>query len=415
MKKKQNSKNTKYGGVYLNNSCDYVVYKITTFLEPKDALALSRINKIWSENLCRKNVFVWKQILLYMISDTSNISELNNIPFTPNNYKAYIALHCDIGCELCGKPRIRKVTTEFHRRLCKECLHSNTISDYALKCHDLKISDFIESNIPHTTVDMWGGKYVKMYTLKFFWKDDVNKVILNKYHKTFDEYIAELEHQQKIKEDERIAKLLAESIAQKEKDKLKKIADDAKNKILQEKYDNLAQIRAKRLADCQHIIAKFADYKILQQCESFCKMINIAKPWNENRTKYWLNKIQPEYDEIDETIKIINLRESQNKIRFKNEMSTLVKIFESVVDANFTEHVSENIWKLNLDIILQSQKLKNQFHGDLHAIKISYFKCSICAKSERTFRLQGLLAHALDSHVKENRNELLITIPVKVI
>ena len=86
-----------------------------------------------------------------------------------------LSLLCDKGCQLCKKPRIRKVYSEFAVRCCEECLHANTLSNWRL-VNDYMIDKNILQKLPNIKQTMYSRGY-GTYTLLFYWKDDVRAVI----------------------------------------------------------------------------------------------------------------------------------------------------------------------------------------------------------------------------------------------
>ena len=88
-------------------------------------------------------------------------------------------LHFDVGCQMCGLPRVRKVTAAFGVRVCKDCLFDNTVSCYRL------VNDFFVPrnrfvHLPHTQAEMFRPSNGRRYgggsfTLDFFWIDDVER------------------------------------------------------------------------------------------------------------------------------------------------------------------------------------------------------------------------------------------------
>lgn len=89
----------------------------------------------------------------------------------PVNNKTFVALYTDRGCEVCGKSRIRKVSVEFHWRLCESCTHASTISDYRLRT-DFQCPSEVVQSLSHTQATLW-NRYIGEYELNFYAKRDV--------------------------------------------------------------------------------------------------------------------------------------------------------------------------------------------------------------------------------------------------
>jgi hypothetical protein len=95
------------------------------------------------------------------------------------SFKDQIKLYGSIGCELCNKPRIRKVYSEYGVRCCTDCLYANTVNEYRLG-EDYFIPKSLVRNCRYRTVDMYNPysrAYSRDYTTNFYWTPDVVEAI----------------------------------------------------------------------------------------------------------------------------------------------------------------------------------------------------------------------------------------------
>jgi hypothetical protein len=103
------------------------------------------------------------------------------------NFKELVRLAGSVGCLACGASRIRKVTWEFHTRMCSDCIYARTISDYRLK-NDYALPLHEWKHLPHTTRNMYARPF-GTYTLTFYWRASILP-ILQRVHRvsSFEEY-----------------------------------------------------------------------------------------------------------------------------------------------------------------------------------------------------------------------------------
>jgi len=91
------------------------------------------------------------------------------------NFKDRIVLLANIGCQFCGKTRIRKVYTEFNVRCCTDCLYDRTVSDYLLE-NLYNINPNKYNKLSHIRKEMY--KYrIGYYTLRFYWSETIENII----------------------------------------------------------------------------------------------------------------------------------------------------------------------------------------------------------------------------------------------
>ena len=105
--------------------------------------------------------------------------------------KKCLQLYGRVGCELCGKPRIKKVYHEYDVRCCTDCLHNHTISDYHLKDkYKLRNMTFLKS-ARQRLVNMYNPyayRSFRTYDTTFYWKPDVDRLMLAHHMCTLDQY-----------------------------------------------------------------------------------------------------------------------------------------------------------------------------------------------------------------------------------
>lgn len=101
---------------------------------------------------------------------------------TPRAYMNAVALLMQTGCQVCGRPRIRKVHWEMMDgegvRCCRACLLDRTVSDYRL-LHDYAIGHAFPSEyerllreMPHIEKEMYAPR-TGGYSLRFYWTASV--------------------------------------------------------------------------------------------------------------------------------------------------------------------------------------------------------------------------------------------------
>lgn len=101
--------------------------------------------------------------------------------------KTAIRLYNEVGCQLCGKARVRKVYGEFGVRCCTDCLRRNTINEYYLT--QMGLSRNMLAGARRHVVDMYnpysrGSKY---YDATYFWRGDVDAVCRERFGCSLDD------------------------------------------------------------------------------------------------------------------------------------------------------------------------------------------------------------------------------------
>ena len=105
--------------------------------------------------------------------------------------KKCLELYGRVGCQLCGKARIRKVYVEYGVRCCTDCLYANTISDYQLD-DKYRISNYyFLRNARQRTVSMYNPSaraWSRSYEATFYWKTDVEEAVRTEFDCTLEQY-----------------------------------------------------------------------------------------------------------------------------------------------------------------------------------------------------------------------------------
>ena len=122
-------------------------------------------NKDWKQ--------IWLQIIQHKKTAVSEFEKKTNIT-SDAEYKDIVRLAGFTGCMLCKKQNIRKVWWQFKIRSCTDCLYERTIGEWEFED---KIPKHTYTNLPYTTKQMY-NKYYKNYTIKFYWKTQIDEILL---------------------------------------------------------------------------------------------------------------------------------------------------------------------------------------------------------------------------------------------
>lgn len=158
-------------------SCGHdILLCIASFTIPCYLLVLTTTCRYWHKVLttvrARK---IWVQAWL---------THKLQLEIEPQFARRALCLLIEKGCELCGKTKIRKVTWEFRRRICEQCLFAHTISNYRLEGHLIKIEEL--KSIPFMKKKLWNSR-VGQYTLNFYWRPQVEKLLGASLDEIFEE------------------------------------------------------------------------------------------------------------------------------------------------------------------------------------------------------------------------------------
>ena len=159
---------------------------------PITLLELSRVNKELNSIINNKTRWFWNEWKQWHPKNSYLFEYADQCGITRS-----LSLMSQVGCELCGKKRIRKVYP-FGIRCCEPCLHENTICDYYLPVSLQKNKmplPFNERSFPSR------GSYGGGYTARFYWKSQVVAYVFNTHQQTLEEY-KESEQQRLDKERE---------------------------------------------------------------------------------------------------------------------------------------------------------------------------------------------------------------------
>lgn len=257
----------------------------------------------------------YKSLLLKLDIDTHE-SKLS--------YKKQLKLYGMIGCELCKAQRIKKVYTEYDIRCCKNCLYENTVSEYKLKDEYLLNID-IFNKCRYKITDMYnpyGKAYNREYTLKFYWKPDVLKVIKKNFGvDSLDEYKNRKTIQIKksnLVEMNNFLKDKSSGITIDDIDQLTLFSSDTKNiKTMDSYYKDALKLQKEKLKE-EFIKSQvdYHDFKYKNEIKNTIYYRNMGrrKKWTQDD---WV-KIKNELEENERQKEINKLKEYSDKIRVVN-------------------------------------------------------------------------------------------------
>lgn len=275
--------------------------------------------------------------------------------------KRSLNLVVETGCELCNAKRIRKVYWPFKRRLCQECLYSNTINSLTITNeYGLPAQRF--THLPFNTKDMY-THHIGSYTCKFYWKFHIIKV----YNKTFGTTFKSFEEITASKED-RIKQL-------------RDCIDSSKtNDVLQ---SDLFQSVIKHPLVNLPIISDFeSNYK--QKIEN-----QIISWQRKNDVLKWVEELVNEQKTGDKRFLMYKCTEI---FTYKYARSFQVQWTKEWFDENYKDTI---IRLINED--MKSQELKDKLHAAKHNLGALGKVCPLC-KGTRTFSEQGLADHNRMKH-----------------
>ncbi|KAJ3034985.1 hypothetical protein HDV00_004396 [Rhizophlyctis rosea] len=152
---------------------------------PVDIVALSGVNRVLALALSNTNAIFWKKwTARHGTADLLEHADKWGI-------RRSLKLLGEIGCELCGKPRIRKIYP-YGVRCYKACLRKNTICEHYLpeRLHGIDLP-YNEKKFPGRS--WYGGGF----TARFYWVSQLERYIREEYG--FDSY-----NEFKVAEDARV-------------------------------------------------------------------------------------------------------------------------------------------------------------------------------------------------------------------
>ncbi|CAG8641924.1 12820_t:CDS:1 [Funneliformis mosseae] len=144
---------------------------ICKFLRPIDLISLSKVCKLYHNYLCSDDVHSTEDIWKF---SRENHEGMTLIPPEGMNERKYCMLLVERGCQICKKPKIRKIYWAFRVRCCRECLLKHTKSEYRI-LQELKISPVILYGLAYTTHCFW-NKWNGEFPVKFYWLSQVEKM-----------------------------------------------------------------------------------------------------------------------------------------------------------------------------------------------------------------------------------------------
>ena len=148
---------------------------------------LEATNKTFKDIIEQDDIYAkcWAQVAKAHKVDT-NLAQLNHL-----SAKKCLELFGHVGCQLCGRARIRKVYVEYGARCCTDCLYANTISNYQLN-DKYKISNLhFLRHARQRTVNMYNPcarAWSRNYEATFYWKTDVEDAVRTEFACTLEQY-----------------------------------------------------------------------------------------------------------------------------------------------------------------------------------------------------------------------------------
>lgn len=318
----------------------------------------------------------------------SKFSTDHNIKFSRQlNSKQLLELYGRTGCQFCNKPRIRKVYENYNVRCCTDCLYSKTISNYIIR-YDYKFNDFeCLEDARKRHVDMYNpyarSFYNRSYTATFYWKEDVDRLIQNKYGYTLENH---LEHWKQANYRDNYAKLQEICASSKYGVQPEDIINHSSfNQDAQLPITNLQKyytcvvtnLRTESIKSYLRTFDDFAsyDWKMLQKTRHFFELI----------------KSQPQtYEPRDWSI----IKEQAIKIEYKIHCDQFMQLFHPSQKVSTLQYVTDKIESLQRftkedeDIINQLSPIMKSFPG----------KCRYCIGSNRVFTKIGMRDHCRAVH-----------------
>ena len=148
---------------------------------------LEATNKTFKDTIRQDDIHAkcWAQVAKAQKVD-ANLAQKRHL-----STKKCLELYGRVGCQLCGKARIRKVYVEYGVRCCTDCLYANTISDYQLD-DKYRISNcYFLRHARQRTVGMYNPcarAWSRNYEATFYWKKDVEEAVRTEFDCTLDQY-----------------------------------------------------------------------------------------------------------------------------------------------------------------------------------------------------------------------------------
>ena len=172
--------------------------------DPLDIITISRVSRLMADIVSNSNAVFWKR----WEAQTGNTYYLQFAgKWGPRRSLTLIAR---VGCEICGKPRIRKVYP-FGVRCCDSCLKENTVCEYYLPrtLHDLDLP-VNQRQFPNGDSG-WKG----YYTARFYWRAHLDAHVRECFHtRDLADYL-------RLEEEKRVAALEARREARRKRQRVR--------------------------------------------------------------------------------------------------------------------------------------------------------------------------------------------------
>jgi hypothetical protein len=336
----------------------------------------------------------WKQ--MWGRYEADNPSYIRSPAIDMLNHSSALSLMCDKGCQICKAPRIRKIYPEFAVRCCERCLYDNTISDYRLENDYMVDSKTLLCQLPFTKKDMYSPR-IGYYTLRFFWKKDVSRVIGKSIEKYRSEKLLKV---QQAKMDELASSLsdypfgvdfvltttnLHEDLLKDPRTvRLKPYIDKAKQKYRVQHFEPLLESGA-------------SDHGLsIQQIKKtlfFTTVVNKADVRLRSLTKKDWERIKSEVDSIDNVERIKIEKE-------KRDNADVERL------RNMTHDLSAQVYEMRRLLKSHDRDSKSMLFDKYSSVlfenlKLFHSKCPYCLEvnNRRTFHEQGFKQHFIDKHL----------------
>jgi len=347
------------------------------------------------------------------LRDMSDIDICDKKYLKNMNARRVVQLDSCTGCEICKKPRIRKVHWQFKVRCCKECLYANTVSDYRLG-NDYGIPYEEIRHIPHTIADMYTNG--KSYMLQFFWKSDPELLAIgNNLHGSACTNMPAL----CVKYNE-IKRLKAEEDIRLAKERQKEIARVAKEKLNEKNVKMHGMISAFREA----VLGKWYEpcnmTEFVQKSEMVIKSVNKVKKFES-----WMSKnIDKIANELLEHVALKNLQIAfgvVNDAKIEEIKKDIAEIGAETEDSNvfsveyihekysqeyfeFTEKYPQRFRDIYGAFIKICLLKKLEFSKEFMDLALNqdtrgqmFFPCPLCTNKSQA---RSLIGHICNSHSK---------------
>lgn len=294
--------------------------------------------------------------------------------------KKYLELYTNIGCQHCGKARIRKVYTEYGVRYCTDCLYNHTISDYKLKKeYNIDRPDLLK-NVRQNTVEMYHRK-LGSYFATFYWTADVIKIIKDHFDCSLEEYSERWFEMNRKENDEKLVEYCQnKNLSAQDIIKHTNYKDASKYPI--KYFDNFYRetVKALRKIEINEFLKKFPEYKTYK---------------DDIKQSRYLNNLHESSTLLSDT-DWIRIKTEIDSIRYERHYETFCDSFGNRRKVQQLEYVIDK-YVAKTYFTNQDKDIINELLGLKRDGK--NLKCKYCPPtSTRLFTIQGLKDHCHAVH-----------------